>query len=171
MERRGSHLSRRQFVVGATGLGVALGCGRLPGQGQAPAKIPRIGYLGLGASSGPNPGVEAFRQGLRDLNYIEGQNIVVEYRLADGRTEQLPGFAAELLQLPVDVLYTSSTPAALVAKEATTSTPIVITALGDPVALGIVASLSRPGGNVTGVSNLAQPVSYTHLTLPTILRV
>src|SRR5262245_61811441 len=136
MERRGSCLSRRQFALSAGALGLLAGCGRLPWQTPAPAKIPRIGYLGLGSSSGPNPAVEAFRQGLRDLGYIEGQNIVVEYRLADGRAEPLPGFAAELLQLPVDVLYTSSTPAALVAKEATTSTPIVITALGDPVALG-----------------------------------
>jgi putative tryptophan/tyrosine transport system substrate-binding protein len=159
-------LSRRHVMqgVGAVGLGLLAGCGRLPWQVQAPAKLPRIGYLGLG-SSGPNPGVEAFRQGLRDLDYIEGQNIVVDYRLADGRAERLPGFAAELLQLPVDVLYTSSTPAALVAKEATTSTPIVITAIGDPVALGIVASLRRTGGNITGVSNLAPQLSGKRLEL------
>ncbi len=158
--------TRRQFMQGAGVVGLALvaGCGRLPWQVQAPAKLPRIGYLGLG-SSGPNPGVEAFRQGLRDLDYIEGQNIVVDYRLADGRAERLPGFAAELLQLPVDVLYTSSTPAALVAKEATTSTPIVITAIGDPVALGIVASLRRTGGNITGVSNLAPQLSGKRLEL------
>ena len=83
--------SRRRFVQGAgvAGLGLLAGCGRLPGQVQAPAKLPRIGYLGLG-SSGPNPGVEAFRQGLRDLGYIEGQNIVVEYRLADGRYSPTP---------------------------------------------------------------------------------
>ncbi len=167
MDQHQDCLSRRQFVLGAglTSGALLMGCGRLPWQAQPSAKIPRIGYLGLGSSSGPNPGVEAFRQGLRDLDYIEGQNIVVEYRLADGRAERLPGFAAELLQLPVDVLYTSSTPAALVAKDATASTPIVITALGDPVALGIVASLSRPGGNVTGVSNLAQQLSGKRLEL------
>jgi putative ABC transport system substrate-binding protein len=129
-----------------------------------PARVHRIGYLGLG-SSGPNPGVEAFQQGLRDLGYVEGQNVAIEYRLADGIAERLPDFAAELLALKVDVLYTSSTPAALVAKQTTSSTPIVITAIGDPVALGIVASLNRPGGNVTGVTNLAPVLSGKRLQL------
>jgi putative ABC transport system substrate-binding protein len=162
-----SRRDRRGFLRGSlalAGLGLFAACGVVPSRLRPPTKVPRIGYLGLG-TSGPNPRVGAFRQGLQDLGYAEGQNIVVEYRLAEGRAEQLLGFAAELIQLGVDVLCTSSTPAALVAKRATDTIPIVITAIGDPVAYGIVAGLSRPGGNVTGVSNLAPQLSGKRLEL------
>jgi putative tryptophan/tyrosine transport system substrate-binding protein len=162
-----SRQSRRRFLqrnLGLVGLGLLAGCSGVSSQLRPPAKIPRIGYLGLG-TSGPNVRLEAFQQGMRDLGYAEGQNIVVEYRLAEGRSDELPGFAAELVRLGVDVLCTSSTTAAVVAKQATDTIPIVITAIGDPVALGIVASLSRPGGNVTGVTNLAPELSGKRLEL------
>ena len=158
--------SRRRFLRGGlalAGLGLLAGCAMRPLRLPEPAEVPRIGFLGTGSS--PNPRLEAFRQGLRDLGYAEGQNILVEYRLAEGRADRLPGFAAELVQLDVDVLCTSSTPAALVAKQATDTIPIVIMAIGDPVALGLVAGLSRPGGNVTGVSNLAAQLSGKRLEL------
>jgi putative ABC transport system substrate-binding protein len=159
--------TRRQVLrasLALAGLSLLSGCGQLSLPWQQPAKVPRVGYLGLG-TAGPNPRLEAFRQGLRDLGYVEGDNIMVEYRLAEGRADRLAGFAAELLELRVDVLCTSSTPAALIAKQATASIPIVITAIGDPVALGLVASLSRPGGNVTGVTNLAPELSGKRLEL------
>jgi putative tryptophan/tyrosine transport system substrate-binding protein len=162
-----SRQSRREFLqrnVGLAGLGLLAGCGLVPSPLRPSAKVPRVGYLGLG-TSGPNPRIEAFQRGLRDLGYAEGQNVVVEYRLAEGRSDQLPGFAAELVQLGVDVLCTSSTTAAIVAKQATDTIPIVITAIGDPVALGIVGSLSRPGGNVTGVTKLAPELSGKRLEL------
>jgi len=167
MARDRAARTRRQFVHGSlalAGLGLLSGCGMRPLRLREPAKVPRIGFLGLG-TSGPNPRLEAFRQGLRDLGYAEGQNVAVEYRLAEGRADRLPGFAAELVQLDVDVLCTSSTPAALLAKQATDTIPIVMMAIGDPVALGLVAGLSRPGGNVTGVSNLAPQLSEKRLEL------
>jgi putative ABC transport system substrate-binding protein len=115
-------------------------------------KVHRIGYLGSGSStSNPHlPG--AFRQGLRDLGWIEGQNIVIEYRFADGHLDRLPALAAEVVRLKVDIIAASPTPAALAAKNATGTIPIVFTSVPDPVGLGLVASLARPGGNVTGLT-------------------
>lgn len=107
---------------------------------------------------------EAFRQGLRELGYIEGQNIIIESRSARGQFERLPGLAAELVQLKVDVIAASSTPAALAAKNATTTIPIVAM-VGDPVAAGLVTSLARPGGNVTGVSVIAPAMVAKQLQL------
>jgi ABC-type uncharacterized transport system substrate-binding protein len=130
---------------------------------QQPAKIPRIGFLSH--SSGPNPDIDAFRQGLRELGWIEGQNIAVEYRWAAGRQDQLPALVAELVRLRVDVIVTSSTPAAQAAKQATTTIPIVATFVADPVGSGLVASLARPGGNVTGLSTLAAELVAKRLEL------
>src|SRR5450432_1779032 len=119
---------------------------------QQAGKIARIGYL---ASNLGNQGpVEAFRQGLRDLGYVEGRNLVIEYRDAQGKLEPLPALAAELVALKVDVIVASSTAAALAAKQTTSVVPIVFATVPDPVASGLVASLARPGGNVTGLSNL-----------------
>ena len=119
---------------------------------QQPARIARIGYLASNlANQGP---LEAFRQGLRDLGYVEGRSVVIEYRDAQGKLEPLPALAAELVALKVDVIVASSTAAALAAKQATTVVPIVFTTVPDPVATGLVSSLARPGGNVTGLSNL-----------------
>jgi putative ABC transport system substrate-binding protein len=113
-------------------------------------KMWRIGYLDQGSPDGNKPNVEAFQQGLRDLGWVEGKNIVIEARFAEGKTDRLPALAAELVRLKVHLIATSSTPAALAAKQATTTIPIVIGFAADPVGSGIVRSLARPGGNITG---------------------
>lgn len=122
-----------------------------PAEAQQPAKVPLVGFLGPGAAV-PHL-VEAFRQGLRDLGYVEGQNIAVEYRWAEGKFDRLPGLAAELAALDVDVLVAPTPPAVRAAKNATARIPIVMLNVGDPVGSGLVASLERPGGNVTGQTN------------------
>lgn len=121
---------------------------------QQAKKIPRIGYSTI-ASAADN--LEAFRQGLRALGYIEGQNITVEYRLAAGNVDRLPELAAELISLKVDVIVAVGTPDALAAQKATQTIPIITVASADPVGSGLVASLARPGGNVTGLSTFAGP--------------
>ena len=126
----------------------------LAAEGQQAPKIARLGLLTL--NKAPNVHLhEAFRQGLRDLGYVEGRNLVIEYRDAEGKAERLPALAAELVALKVDVLVTGgATPSALAAKRATSTIPVVFTSVPDPVADGLVTSLARPGGNVTGSSNL-----------------
>ncbi len=119
----------------------------LPAQAQQKGKVPRIGFL-LPRTAVP----EEFRQRLRELGYVEGKNIIIEPRFAEGKFDRFSGFAAELVRLRVDVIATVSTPAAKAAKEATTTIPIVMLASGDPVRRGLVASLARPGGNITGVT-------------------
>jgi putative ABC transport system substrate-binding protein len=124
-------------------------------EAQQAAKVARIGYLGNNPAAGPHL-PEAFRQGLRDLSYVDGRNVVIEYRDAEGKFERFPALAAELVALKVDVIVTSGgTPAALAAKQATRTLPIVFAAHADPVGSGLITSLARPGGNVTGLSNLA----------------
>jgi putative ABC transport system substrate-binding protein len=118
---------------------------------QRPAKIPRIGMLLGNSRDAAAPSLQAFRQGLHELGYVEGQTIAIEYRFADGKVETLPALATELVQLPVDVIVTWGTPAAQAAKDATPTLPIVIGAALDPVATGLVANFARPGGNITGV--------------------
>ena len=119
---------------------------------QPPGKVYRVGYLSAGSATG-NPRLpEAFRQGLRELGWVEGQNIGIEYRWAEGRFDRLPDLAAELVRLKVDVIAASPTPGVLAAKNATGTIPIVGMGLTDPVGLGLIASLARPGGNVTGVT-------------------
>jgi putative ABC transport system substrate-binding protein len=143
-----SRPNRRRFLQAAASLGLLTGCGRLPWQAQSPAPIPRVGLLGLRTvASLP----EAFRQGLRELGYVEGQNVVVEHRVADGSLDRLAELAVELVALPVDVIVAENTPAALAARQATSTIPIVM-AIGDPVRAGLAASLARPGGNVTGLT-------------------
>jgi putative ABC transport system substrate-binding protein len=119
---------------------------------QQAGKIARIGYLASNLTN-QSP-LEAFRQGLRDLGYDEGRNVVIEYRDAQGKLEPLPALAVELVALKVDVIVASSTAAALAAKQATTVVPIVFATVPDPVGTGLVTSLARPGGNITGLSNL-----------------
>jgi putative tryptophan/tyrosine transport system substrate-binding protein len=159
--------TRRQFVqaVGVVGLGLLAGCERLPGQTQAP-RVARIGYLDGGNSS--HPYFEAFRQGMRDIGYVEGQNLVIERRWAEQRPERLPALAAELAGSSVDVIVVAAnTRAAQAAKAATSTIPIVMTGISDPVAAGLVASFAHPGGNVTGVSDLAVGLSSKRLELLT----
>jgi putative ABC transport system substrate-binding protein len=110
----------------------------------------RIGFLGTASASAQAKRVDALRAGLRDLGYVEGKNIVIEFRWAEGRYDRLPDLAAELVRLKVDVLVTAGTPGTLAAKKATTTVPIVMVGIGDAVATGVVASLARPGGNITG---------------------
>ena len=167
--------TRRQFVqgVGLAGLGLLGGCGRLPFEGQQPAKVPRIGFLAPGA---PQPQHEAFREGLRALGYVEGQNITIEHRSAEGREERLPELAAELVQLRVDTILAAGTPAAVAAKQVTNTLPIVFGASNEPVESRLVASLARPGGNVTGLSLMNSQLSAKRLEIlkeavPTLARV
>jgi ABC-type uncharacterized transport system substrate-binding protein len=131
-------------------------------EAQQPPKTARIGFLSL--SSGPTPTMD-ISPGLRELGWIEGQNIAVEYRWAANREDQLPVLAAELVRLKVDIIVTSSTPAAQAAKRATTTIPIVMTFVADPVGSGLVASLARPGGNITGLTTFAAGLVAKRLEL------
>jgi putative ABC transport system substrate-binding protein len=137
-------MDRRTFLAGT---GAVLLGAPLTAEAQEVGKVARIGML-AGASP-PDPFVESFKQGLRELGYVEGRNISIEYRWAEGRNERLPGLAADLVRLKVDVIVASSQ-AAVAAKQATTAIPIVMPIITDPVRLGLVASLARPGGNATG---------------------
>ncbi len=124
----------------------------LAADAQPTGKVYRIGYLGAGSATVSQRPVEAFREGLRELGLVEDQNIVIDYRFAEGRFDRLPDLAAELVRLKVDVIMAGPTPLAVAAKNATGTIPIVVAGVGDPVELGLIASLARPGGNVTGLS-------------------
>ena len=134
-------------------LAVGLALAPLAAEAQQAAKVPRIGYLVLNLAAASHM-TEAFLQGLRDLGYVEGRNVVIEYRSAEGKLERLPALAAELVALKVDVIVAGGPPHALAAKQATRTIPIVFASAADPVTDGLVTSLARPGGNVTGLSNL-----------------
>jgi putative tryptophan/tyrosine transport system substrate-binding protein len=136
------------------------------GEAQQPAKIPRIGYVSVsGDPQTPGQYVEAFRQGLQDLGYIEGKNILVDYRYAAVEPERVPEFVEELVRLKVNVLVSSSMGAIRAAKQASKTIPIVMVAPQDPVAAGLVGSFARPGGNITGVSRLSRDLSGKRLEL------
>ena len=128
-------------------------------EAQQAGKIFRIGYLDKSTASGRAVLVEAFRQELSKLGWIEGKNITIEYRFAEQKPERLPELAADLVRLKVDLIVVAGNVSALVAKSATTTIPIVMTSAGDPVAAGLIASLARPGGNVTGIS-FSPPTKY-----------
>jgi len=133
-------------------------------EAQQANKVPRIGILAAQSSASYSTRIEAFRKSLVELGYMEGRNIAIEYRYADGQLERLPVLAAEVVRLKVDVIVAGGLPAARAAKQATTTIPIVMTG-GDPVRAGIVASLARPGGNVTGLSDSTVDVSTKRLEL------
>src|SRR5713226_5883096 len=130
---------------------------------QRETKVHRIGYLNL--RSGPNAQDEAFLKGLRELGYVEGRNLVIEYRWAAEKEDRLPALAADLVQLNVEVIVTSATPAILAAKRATSTIPIVMAAVADPVGSGLVTSLGHPGGNVTGMTLLSTELAGKRLQL------
>jgi putative ABC transport system substrate-binding protein len=131
-------------------------------EAQQPKKIPRIGVLFLGGRGGS---LEAFRQGLHDLNYIEGKNIIIEYRFAKGNSERIPDLATDLIHKKVDLIITSGTAQARAIQQVTTTTPILVVVTGDPVGTGLVASLARPGGNITGFSLMSPELSGKRLEL------
>src|SRR5713101_5160816 len=139
----------------------------LTADAQPPTKVPRIGYLETASTELPvaQAMLDAFRQGLRERGYVEGQTFVIEYRAAAGRVERLPDLVAELARLKVNVIVASATPAALAAKRATSTIPIVSAVMGDPVGDGLVVSLARPGGNITGLTFLAPALVAKRLQL------
>jgi len=167
-------MKRREFIALLGGMSVWPSC--LCAE-RAP-KVARIGLLATGAldSADQQVTLDAFRQGLRERGYVEGQNVVIEYRTADGKIERFPQLAKELVPLDLDLIVASNTPAALAAKAATTTIPIVVPVMGDPIADGLVASLARPGGNITGLTFLGPELATKRLellkqALPNISRV
>ena len=145
----------RVAIVLVIALAVVMSAGRAVEGQPRPAKTPRIGYISGGSPQVVARTVDALKQGLRDLGYVEGQNLLIEYRFAEGRFERLPDLAADLVRLNVDVIVAQGDPVIAAAKQATKTIPIVMLSVGDPVGRGFVASLARPGGNITGVSNMA----------------
>src|SRR5262245_53719836 len=155
-------------------LALGLLCAPLVVEAQQPTHVHRLSVLA--ATPGRDRNVEAFLEGMRALGYVEGQHFTMEYRYAEGRLERLPTLAAELVQRKVEVIVTQGTPAALAAQHATTTIPIVMVGVSDPVGSGLVASLAQPGGNVTGLAALAPELVGKHLEflkdlLPTVSRV
>jgi putative ABC transport system substrate-binding protein len=146
-------VNRRTFIAHLTG-------GLLAAEAQPRPRVARVAFL-----EGGNVGShlwQATRDGLRDLGYVEGQNLIIEFRSAEGQFDRLPELVAELIRLRVDVIVTAGDPAVVAAKQATSTIPIVMAAVGDPVGRGFVTSLARPGGNVTGTSNLRNGANQTH---------
>ena len=155
-------IGRREFAVAMASR--LLAAPLIAGAQQA-GRLPRLGYLGASSPTLEPEILEAFRQGLRDLGYVEGQSIAIEYRWAEGHEVRLPELATELVGLKVDVIVTTGTPGTLAAKRATQTIPIVMTATGDPLRSGLVTSLARPGGNVTGFSTLRSELEGKRLDL------
>jgi putative ABC transport system substrate-binding protein len=145
-------MNRRDAVVALVALGAAAASRASSAQQQG--KVWRVGYLSLGSASRNSENSDAFLKGMRDLGYVEGKNLVVEWRFADGNFERLPGLAADLVRLKVDVIVAVASGAIGAAQKATTTIPIVMATTGDPVGSGFVKSLARPGGNITGLSNM-----------------
>jgi putative ABC transport system substrate-binding protein len=154
--------TRRKLVI-------ALGAGALTAPivafAQQSAKDPRIGFLSQFSPSVAAVWIHAFRQGLRDLGWVEGKNVSIEYRYSQGKSDRLPDLAAELVRLKVDIIVTSASTDAVAAKSATRTIPIVTASAGDPVASGLVESLARPGGNVTGLSQISPELAGKRLEL------
>jgi putative ABC transport system substrate-binding protein len=154
-------MDRRAFLAGAAALLAA----PLAAEAQQAGKVYRVGFLGNSTAALEANLVGPFREGLRELGYVEGQNIAIEYRWAEGQYERFPALIAELLARKVDVIVTAGTPASLAVKKATTSVPLVMVAVGDPVGTGLVTSLARPGGNLTGLISIAPDLEGKRLEL------
>ena len=163
---RGLLMKRREFIALVGGAVIASSSARA----QQPAKTRRIGVLETVSPALNMPNLDALRRGLRDLGYIENQNCLLEYRSADGDAARFPALAEELVRLGVDLIVTRGTPAARAAKEATETIPIVMAAIGEPLGMGIVASLARPGGNVTGLSSFVNELAGKRVELLRELR-
>ena len=155
-------MRRRQFI---TLLGGAAATWPLAARAQQPAKIPRIGFLGNSTATMEANLIGPLRDGLRELGYEEGRNVIIEFRWADGKYDQFPALVAELLAAKVDVIITAGTPATLAIKKATSMVPLVFIAVGDPVGTGVVPNLGRPGGNITGLSSIAPDLEGKRLEL------
>ena len=155
-------MNRRAFLGTVAG---GLLAAPLAAEGQSSVKVPRLGYLASDLVRGPQRLPEAFRQGLRELGYVEGRNLVIEYRDAEGKLERLPALAAELVALKVDVIFCPGTQHTMAARQATTTVPIVFADIDDPISRRLVASLARPGGNVTGLANLNTDIFGKRLEL------
>jgi putative ABC transport system substrate-binding protein len=153
-------MKRREFITLFGGAAVAW-----PLAARAQPKIPRVGFMGNSTAALEGNLVGSFRDGLRELGYEEGRNIIIEYRWAEGNYERFPALVAELIAAKVDVIVTAGTPAALAMKKATTTVPLVMVAVGDPVGTGLVPSLARPGGNITGLSSIAPDLEGKRLDL------
>jgi putative ABC transport system substrate-binding protein len=134
-------------------------------EAQRSGKIPRIGFLGNSTAALEENLVGPFREGLRDLGYVEGKNIVVEYRWAEGNYDRFPALISELVAQKVDIIVTAGTPASLAVKKAAPSIPLVMIAVGDPIGTGLIASLAQPGGNITGLSSMAVDLEGKRLEL------
>jgi putative ABC transport system substrate-binding protein len=155
-------IDRRTFLAGT---GAVLLAAPLAAEAQPAGKVPRVGFLTAFARSDVPQWREGFRKGLRDFGYTEGRNIVIEYRYAEGRPERLPGLAAELVRLNMDVIAAETTPASLAVQHATATIPIVMTLVADPVESGLISSLARPGGNITGLSLQLPDIAAKRLQL------
>src|SRR4051794_21171104 len=155
-------IDRRTFIV-AVGGGVLTA--PLAAFAQQQVRVPRIGYLGNSTAALEANLVDPFRDGLRDLGYVENRTIIIEYRWAEGNYERFPALVAQLVALKVDAIVTAGTPAALAVQRATATIPIVMAAVGDPVGSGLVASLARPGGNLTGLTAIAPDLEGKRLEL------
>jgi len=153
-------MRRRDFIIVIGRAAVAWPVGV-----HAQHKIPRIGFMGNSTAALETNLVDAFREGLRELGYEEGRNIAIEYRWAEGNYDRFPMLAAELIATKVDAIVTAGTPAALAVKSATTTVPLVMVAVGDPIGTGLVSSLARPGGNLTGLSSIAPDLEGKRLQL------
>ena len=165
MESAGKNMKSKITVFALWAMLSALS---FPVGAQQPAKISRIGFVSsTGSPNNPGANVEAFRQGMRELGYVEGKNIQVEYRYIEGKSERTPSLVSELIQLKVDVLISAALSATRVAKKETKKIPIVFNIPDDPVAVGLVESLARPGGNITGVARLGRELSGKRLKLLT----
>ena len=156
---------RRRKLVGVSAIAFVLVVAGAVAQAQQPTKVSRIGFLNVGPPSISPAREEAFRQGLRELGYVEGKNIVIEWRYAEGKPDRLRALAAELVRLKLDVIVTGGGISTRSAKDATVTIPIVMTQDIDPVGNGFVASLARPGGNITGLSTLGPEISGKQLEL------
>jgi putative ABC transport system substrate-binding protein len=158
----GCSMDRRRFLLTSLAGAIAR---PLAAEAQQAGRVYRIAYLGNSSAALEAELVSAFRDGLRDLNYVEGRNVVIQYRWAEGHYDRFPALVAEAVQLKVDVIVTAGTPAVLAAKAGTRTIPIVVAAMGDPIAAGVIPSLARPGGNITGSASMSPEIDGKRLEL------